>query len=339
MAILLLGGYGNVGSIIAASLIRQTAARVIIAGRRYAPAKELADRLGERAVARTVDVRTINEDDTALAGISLAIACFDLPDTAFARACLQRGIDYLDISADPAVLSRIQALDDVAQQGGGTALISVGLIPGLSNLMARRGVEQIAAVQRVDNVAMLGLGEAFGPASVAWTLSHMADRYDANTIHMDLGEGYGVRTAYRFAFADQDIIPRTLPVAEAASWCCFDLALFTNLIGIARAFRLGGLLRRPLVRRWIVAAMQRMRLGSDDFVLVSRTLGQEGQYWARLHGKGEAAITAGVAAEAARRLLAGTFAPGVAHMEQVFDLEMFFPLLREDGIEFEEERR
>ena len=338
MNILILGGYGNVGSMIARSLIEKSDAKIVIAGRRYTQAQAEASQYGERGIAREIDVAYIKDYDVILKDVDLVITCFDLPDDRFPRACLERGINYVDISAEQKVLSRIEALDNLARKHDATALISVGLMPGISNLMAKRGVEQFGEAQRVDNVALLGLGEVFGSASADWTISHYGDRYDVNHIKINMGENFGMRTAYRFAFADQYIIRKTLPVDEAYSWGCYDRLLSTHFIGLVRILRLGWLFRNPTFRNWLVSVIQKFRFGSDVFVLTSRVKGtppdQEYQSW--LKGNGEAEITALVTAQIATNFVEKQFESGVYHCEQLFDLKDFMPILASNGVSFQE---
>lgn len=338
MNILILGAYGNVGSMIARSLIEKSDVHVIVAGRRYAEAQKKADEFGERATAREITVSTELDCDAALQDVDLAVVCFDLSDDRFPRACLERGIDYLDISAEPEVLSRIEALDDLAKEQGATALVSIGLMPGISSLMAKHGVEKFGEAKRVDNVALLGLGEVFGSASANWTISHYGDRYEVNRIEINMGEKFGLRTVYRFAFADQYVIEKTLPIGDAFSWSCFDRVLSTHFIGLVRILRLGWLFRNPTFRCWLVSVVQKFRFGSDVFVLTSRVTGnlpdQVYQCW--LKGNGEAEITALVAAESILKLIQKRLPTGVHHSEQIFKLETFIPLLASKGVTFEE---
>ena len=338
MNILILGGYGNVGSMIAKSLIEKSDVNVIVAGRRYAQAQKKANEFGERATAREITVSAEQDYDAALHDVDIVVVCFDLPDGRFPRACLERGVDFVDISAESEVLSCIEALDELAREHHATALISVGLMPGISSLMAKRGVEKFGEAKRVDNVALLGLGEVFGSASANWTISHYGDRYAVNRIKINMGEEIGVRTAYRFAFADQYMIHKTLPIDEAFSWGCYDRVLSTHFIGLVRILRLGWLFRYPAFRSWLVSVIQKFRFGSDVFVLTSRVKGNlPGQvYQSWLRGNGEAEITALIAAESILKLIQNRPPTGVYHSEQIFNLETFIPLLSSEGVNFVE---
>lgn len=338
VSVLILGGYGIIGSMIARFLIEKSDVHVIVAGRRYTQAQKKADEFGEQVTACEIIVSTEQDYDAALQDVDIVVVCFDLPDDRFPRACLERGIDYVDISAESQVLSRIGALDNLAREHNATALISVGLMPGISNLMAKRGVEQLGEVQRIDNVALLGLGEVFGSASANWTISHYGDLYDVNRIQINMGEDFGMRTAYRFAFADQYVIRKTLQVGEAFSWGCYDRILSTHLIGLIRALRLGWLFRNSVFRNWVVSAIQKFSFGSDVFVLTSRVTDEQSDlpYQSWLKGNGEAEITALIAAETIQKLFHNKFPTGVYHSEQLFDLSDFLPVLEKHEVEFQE---
>ena len=105
---IILGGYGNIGSMIARFLIEKSNVHVIVAGRRYTQAQAEANKYGERATAREIDVGSVENYDNVLTDVDLVVTCFDLPDDRFPRACLERSINYVDISAEPDVLSSCQ---------------------------------------------------------------------------------------------------------------------------------------------------------------------------------------------------------------------------------------
>ncbi len=59
--------------------------------------------------------------------------CLDLPNADFVRYCFKRGIHYVDISANYKLFSQIELLDAEAKKHNATAIISVGLAPGLTS--------------------------------------------------------------------------------------------------------------------------------------------------------------------------------------------------------------
>ncbi len=340
MTTLILGGYGNVGRMIVEHLISLTDQPIIIAGRRRPAAQQTADALGSQAQAIQLDPTQEPDYDTILTNVRLAIVCFDLPDDRFAHACLGRGVDLIDISAERDALARVEALDALAQQNQATALLSVGLIPGLSNLMVKHGTAQVPDAIRADNAVLLGMGEDFGAASTNWTLGHLGDHHPENRRRVDFRGEFGVRTTYRLNFADQFTLPQTLPLDKAASWICLDSRFTTHLVGVARALHLDRVINHPTIKPRVVSAMQQNAGGSDAFVLTTQLTNANGQlrYQAWLRGHEEANITALVAAHTARYLLHESVPAGVHHIEQHLDLEDYLPTLTDIGVQFDTQK-
>src|SRR5690349_1154892 len=101
---MIVGGYGAVGSNIASRLAPRFGNRLIIAGRNPGRAAALAESLGQGVRSRVVDI-TQAADDTALEDVGCVVMCLDMPeDSSFVRSCFERGIHYVDVSAEYSVL-------------------------------------------------------------------------------------------------------------------------------------------------------------------------------------------------------------------------------------------
>lgn len=334
-AILIVGGYGVVGTVIASTLVQHHANQLIIAGRNEARAAKFAAELGSGVRWRTVDVNKPLDYDALLTDIGYVVMCLDVPDSEFVRQCFQRSIHYVDISADYPILSAIASLDEVAKKHGVTAVLSVGLVPGLSNLMARRSLRFIEPIDHFDSAILAGLGEKHGTAGSAWILNHIGNSMGVK--RFQFREPYGEKSVHRFAFSDQYTLTQTLPIANAATWLGFDSFLMTHLIGLARLPILRHLFQQGAIRQLLLNTTQRWQFGSDEFVLTTRACGGTGSYQAWLRGKREAMATGLVAAEVVHQLIIEQHPVGVFHIEQVFQLEDFLPLLEEHGITFSDD--
>jgi hypothetical protein len=192
-------------------------------------------------------------------------------------------------------------------------------------LIARHSVRFVEPIDRFDIALLAGLGEKHGEAGSAWILNHMND--STGMARFQFCEPYGQKATYRFAFSDQYTLTETLPITSAATWLGFDSFIMTHLIGLARLPVLRHLFRQKTVKGFLLNLTQRLQFGSDKFVLTTRACGSTGCYQAWLHGKREAVATGLVAAEVIRRLIAEPPPAGVYHIEQVFKLEDFLPLL------------
>ena len=139
---------------------------------------------------------------------------------------------------------------------------------------------------------------------------------------------------YRFAFSDQYTLTRTLPIGDAATWLGFDSFLMTHLVGLARLPVLRHLFQQRPIKRLLLNTTQRWQYGADDFVLTTRACNDTGSYQAWLRGKREAEATGLVAAKVVHRIVVEPPPTGVFHIEQLFQLEDFLPLLEQHGITF-----
>ncbi|WP_426731418.1 saccharopine dehydrogenase NADP-binding domain-containing protein [Myxococcus faecalis] len=330
---LIVGGYGQVGQAVARALAPEYPGRVVIAGRSRERAEAFAASLGHGARGMALDVHA--EGAAArLDGVGLVVMCVDQEQDTFVRACLEAGVDYVDVTARHASLVAFERLDTVARRSGATAVLSVGVAPGVSNVLAARAVAGMERVERLDLFVLLGAGDAHGDAAIAWTL----DQLDAPFEVLEEGRlrrvhGFSERSwvrlpgeakpraGWRFDFPDQHTVARTLSVPTVSTWLSVDPRWLTGLLALAVRLGIGRVLRRSWLRRAVMWLLHRARMGSDVCAVVARARGwRDGQVVTRegvLQGHREAALTACVATEVARELLRGGGPGGVLHLDQL----------------------
>jgi saccharopine dehydrogenase-like NADP-dependent oxidoreductase len=141
--VLLLGGLGRIGSRVAQDLIVHTDAILILAGRRDAGEVGLEH---PRQRYLTLDVADGEGLRQTIANCDLVIHAagpFSYRDGRVLQTCLELGVNYIDVADNPAYVERALALRDQAAAAGVTAIVSTGVFPGISNSMARQGVEAL----------------------------------------------------------------------------------------------------------------------------------------------------------------------------------------------------
>ncbi|MEV0685668.1 hypothetical protein AB0I35_17580 [Nocardia sp. NPDC050378] len=284
MRVLVLGGYGAVGSLLVAEL-RRRGDTVVVAGRDPARSDTV------------VDLRDpgLSAYRAALSGTDVTVNASGAEDPRLAALAGDHGSAFIEISATSAYL-RALARTDVQSP----VVVEVGLAPGLTNLLA-------AALHRtspgpIDLAVFLGAGEHHGAAAVEWSYRLLGK-------HFRDGDGYirnytrpgafrlpghrRPRRLYRLDFADQHTLQRDFDVAVRTYFgldsrlATTALAALTWLPGASKAPR--GL-HLPGTDRWIVLAR-----GHDGTTR-----------WARGRSQSRAtAIIAAVAATHARRLPRG----------------------------------
>ncbi|MEV5560766.1 saccharopine dehydrogenase NADP-binding domain-containing protein [Nonomuraea wenchangensis] len=315
--VLILGGYGAVGREAALALSGRPDMKVIVGGRHPDRARPIPGVTSVR-----VDAADPADLATSLEGITTVLMCAEVGNDRVARACLERGIGYVDVSASHDVLTAIEELDDLATAHGATAALSVGLVPGVTNLLARVVAER-SPDSGLDIGVLLGSGEQHGSAAVAWTLDGLGVLEGSWTTAFP--EPYGARTVHRFPFSDQYTLPRTIAVPSARTGLCLDSRLFTTLLAAARRPAVAGLLRRPRIRELLLKALAKIHLGSDGFaVTVSAGTAQ-----ASLSGHSQSRATGRAAALLVRHLPG--LPAGVRHIEQLVDPLAFLTELAAAG--------
>ncbi|MFI0355885.1 saccharopine dehydrogenase NADP-binding domain-containing protein [Actinomadura sp. 9N407] len=299
--VVIFGGYGAVGRE-AAGALTGWFTEVVVAGRDPAKAPEVPG-----TVPLKVDLR--GDLDEALKGADVVIMCVDQGNARVAQACFERGIDYVDVTASYEILREIAALD----AGDATAVLSVGLAPGVTNLLAR-----LAGGDRVDIGVLLGSGERHGIAAVEWTLDALRDV--GPSWRMRFPDPYGSRAVHRFPFPDQYTLD-----GHVRTGLCVDSRLMTALLTgpVAR------LVRTPKGRAAVLGVLTRVHVGGDGFAVVASS--ERGR--ASFSGKRQSRVSGLVAALAVRGLEG--MPPGVHHLDQVVEPAGFLKELAAYGYTFD----
>lgn len=348
MTTLIVGGYGSVGRTIAGELATASDGpnSVVVAGRDGTKAATVAAELGENVSGIAFDLQRTGSYARVLEDIDQVVMCVDQSGTAFVEACLERGIDYLDVTASDEFFRQTEKLGAVAQDNAATAVLSVGLAPGVTNLLAKRMTDQLSMASEIRIGVLLGLGEAFGPAASRWTL----DRIGREFTVPDVGRSrpvrgfvtpesiefprYGRRRAYSFDFADQHILHRTLCV-PAKTYLCFDSRVVTAAVyGLSR-FKM----YRPAVEAigldWLTELVSTLSVGGDGFAVTVEVNGQQNStaktLLTAIDGREQSRVTGIVAATVSMTIRDTTIPNGVYHVHEILDSEPILDVLRERG--------
>lgn len=342
--ILVVGGYGQVGQTISRNLAELYPGKVFAAGRRFDSAAQFSSATGGKVRPLQLDInRTLAP--SLLEDVRLVIMCLDQTDTAFVRSCLGGGVHYVDVSASHSFLALVEGLHTEAVAGQATAVLSVGLTPGLTNLLARHATLLMDRTDVIDISVMLGLGDQHGKAAIEWMIDNLGTSFEvtregrrtkvagfSDGQQKDFGALLGRRRAYRINVSDQHVLPRTLGVPTVSTRLCFDSAVVTGMLAGLRASGVFHLLNRGPLRAAMVRLFGALRWGTDMYAVKIDAWGEKNQQQvfveSLLQGKREAVITARVAAGVAAALHRNSFAHGVYHIEQLFGLESIWQLIQ-----------
>lgn len=178
--VVVLGGYGVLGTHVVRELIETTDAEIVVAGRSEARAKEHAARYRGRAFGKAVDARDEARISEAIEGADVVVHCAGpfgdaLPVVANAAADL--GVHYIDVSdSRDFFLTVRKAMDD--REGLASAVISgLGEFAGLTAMMAMAGAEGYEGVEEVHASVMVGGKTRMGPARLAGVLQALTAEF------------------------------------------------------------------------------------------------------------------------------------------------------------------
>ena len=139
--ILLIGGYGNTGRILARLLFQYTTVQLVLGGRNVMRAVELAQELGdeERVTSRYVDASDVSSLQEAFRGVSLVIVASSTAQHVqmVARTAIKAGIDYMDVQYSRTKTQKLQEMEAEIEKAGLCFITDCGFHPGLPAALIR----------------------------------------------------------------------------------------------------------------------------------------------------------------------------------------------------------
>ncbi|MEM1310337.1 MAG: saccharopine dehydrogenase NADP-binding domain-containing protein [Cyanobacteria bacterium P01_H01_bin.153] len=164
--VLIVGGTGRIGGSVAEDLLAHTDAEIVLAGRHQEKGRTVATSLGDRVQFRQLDISAAAELRKAIAGVDLVVHAagpFHHRQAQVLWACIERQVNYLDVSDYRGFTRQALALHADASAAGITAIINTGVFPGISNSMVRQGAE---ALEQTDSVQLSYIVAGSGGAGV-----------------------------------------------------------------------------------------------------------------------------------------------------------------------------
>jgi saccharopine dehydrogenase-like NADP-dependent oxidoreductase len=205
MRALILGGYGAVGSPVVAAL-RGEGHEAVTAGRDRTRADRAVD-LREPGLCGYRD---------ALDGVDVVVNAAGVEDPTVVALAAAAGVAFVDITATTGYVAALERLEMPAP-----VLLSVGLAPGLTNLLAA-DLHARQPTAGIDLAVLLGAGDAHGAAAEEWSIGLLGRRFRdpaTGAAVRNFGSprtfalpGYGRRRLYRADFSDQHVLTRDLGV-------------------------------------------------------------------------------------------------------------------------------
>lgn len=234
--VLILGGCGRIGRSVARDLITHTQAEITITSRNPELGSWIRAELGQRAQFLALDLDNHHElwaavqslKDHTTDGSALVIHCagpFRYRDGRVLRTCIDQGVNYLDVSDDPDFTRSALSRRPEAAAAGVTAVVNSGVFPGISNSLARLGVEQMDEATTIGlNYVVAGSGGA-GVTVMRTTFLELQTpfqvwlegRYQAVEPYserevVEFPPPYGRAAVYWFSTVEAYTLPQSFPV-------------------------------------------------------------------------------------------------------------------------------
>jgi len=230
--ILILGGTGYTGRLIAQHLLERSEAEITIATRHVDRAQAFADALnrqypGYRVKAIYADAS--QKDSLHLAFANQMMVVVAAPTTAYAdnviRTSLEMGLDYLDVQIGAQKFALLQSLAHEIEQAGLCFITEAGFHPGLPSALVRYAATHLDSIESAITLGYLNMGKGL-PYSEAvdelvegfrdysgqvfkngrWTKVHS---YEVRTC--DFGGDIGRKRCYAIFFEELRSLPSMFP--------------------------------------------------------------------------------------------------------------------------------
>jgi saccharopine dehydrogenase (NAD+, L-lysine-forming) len=279
--ILLIGGSGKVGQLIAEEIHRLCLGVVTIAGRTAAKAMSAAERIDRSVRWAIFDINSFGTHEQLLIKESdLVIVCIDQHDLHWVSYCIEHRVMYLDITAKTDFINSLPSLHEKAVMNDTLVLTGLGLCPGITTLLAAQLTMYHPEADAFNTGLMLGLGEAHGKASIEWTLDNYLNDFKlrgemVRSFWHHRSFYFGRKSAikaYRFNFSDQHTLTDGHYPNVYATYLCFDSAVTTRLFYFFKRLGIDRLLKKPFFRTATIGLFSALTFGSKGFSCESSAL-------------------------------------------------------------------
>lgn len=208
--ILVLGGYGNFGKRICATLAKEASLQIVIAGRNINKAKELANRIQHEIPQSNIqpfllDWQAANFKERlkeSHADIVIhAAGPFQDQTYKVAETCIDLKIHYLDLADGRNFVTHIKQLNEKAVENGVVVISGASSVPGLSSVVVDTYAPEFAILREVDFGIAPGNKAERGNATIAGALTYSGKPFQ----RLEFGEWktvYGWQNLHQYYYGD-----------------------------------------------------------------------------------------------------------------------------------------
>jgi saccharopine dehydrogenase-like NADP-dependent oxidoreductase len=235
MNILIMGGYGYTGKLIAKHLLVETKHCVIVAGRNLEKGEALARELAsERINARRIDAADPNSLDKALHDVDfLVVAAPTTHQTqTVVEAAIKAGVDYLDVQISDEKLKILNSHVEEIESKQLCFVTEAGYHPGLPSAMVFYAATQMDCLESALTAGYLNMGNMPPYTEAVDELMECFLHYQAQVLkngqwtkptsydirNFDFGKEIGKRDCYSMFFEELRDLPVRIPTLKEAGF-------------------------------------------------------------------------------------------------------------------------
>lgn len=267
--ILILGGYGYTGRLLARHLLEQSNVEIILAARSLEKSQAFAGQLnaqfqGQRVTALHVDASDERSLCLALRGVGMLVVAAPTTHHAEAviRAALDSGVDYLDVQLGAQKLALLKSLAPQIERLGRCFITESGFHPGLPSALVRYAAAQFDRLDSAVTAGYLNMGGDLPYSEAVDELVELFQDYQAQTFKngqwtksgsyemrkVNFGGSIGMRKCFSMYFEELRALPDMYPSLKEigffmsethwlVDWVIYPLAMLGLKLAPQRAVR------------------------------------------------------------------------------------------------------
>jgi len=266
--ILILGGYGYTGRLLARHLLERSKAQITLAGRNLDKAQLLADQLnadfkGKRITATRADAADGQSLRAAFKGMDIVLVA--APTTQYTetvlRAALDSDVDYLDVQLGAKKFALLQSLAGEIKKAKRCFITEAGFHPGMCAAMVRYAAGQLDAIESAILAGYLNMGKDLPYTEAVDELIEVFKDYQAQVYKkgqwtkpssfdmrkIDFGSDIGQKLCYSMFFEELRPLPEMYPTMKEVGFYMSESHWLTDWVIM------------PLVWVWLMVAPRAVR--------------------------------------------------------------------------------
>ncbi|MFV1998395.1 MAG: saccharopine dehydrogenase family protein [Acidiferrobacterales bacterium] len=258
--IIVLGGYGAVGSRICTAIARIPYVECVIAGRNPKRARRLAKSISASTLRIDVDDEETVEHELAKAFLVVnAAAPFQKQSLAVPRFCAKSGIHYIDLADDRGYVNEVLRLNAQARRGGSLLVTGASSMPAMAAVLTDSLAVYFDKIGEIRTFTVGGNTVPFGRASVYSLLSKIGEKLRSKRRgrwtepvcwtepkKVSFPAPVGRRRTYLYDVPAPDHFSRAFDVQTATFRMGLQPGWLNRALGLLGWLRRIGLLKRPM---------------------------------------------------------------------------------------------